>query len=159
MLQGMHVCIYMYLFIDIYASLIWEMMMRNLISLCRSIFLHKLIWTCQVGNPIFIYSEIFKSAQDGLLWSPYVYGHCSTINMLVSQPPFTLSHIQEICSRRLLTYFVKKWKISNWMDYRLLKFLLLSQCFQNVSAAHASESVYERERVKKHLVNTLESRL
>ena len=57
----------------------------------------------------------------------------------------TLSLIRQFCSRRLWTYFVKKWKISNWMDNLWLKvenivakgeiacfeqFLLLSLCFQ-----------------------------
>ena len=77
----------------------------------------------------------------------------------------TLSHIEEICSRRLWTHFVKKWKISkNWKDNQWLKvenyvakgetahdqFLLLLQGFQTSSASEASESVYIREGVKFH---------
>ena len=75
----------------------------------------------------------------------------------------TLSLIQQFCSRRLRTYFVKKWKISiiKWITYdekwktlwQKEKLLVLSNfyfchyVFKNLSAAEASKSVYMRERV------------
>ena len=76
----------------------------------------------------------------------------------------TLSLIQQFCSRRLWTYFVKKWKISiiEWITYDwkcktlwqkeklhvLCNFFFCHYVFKKPSAAEASESVYMRERVK-----------
>ena len=76
----------------------------------------------------------------------------------------TLSLIQQFCSRRLWTYFVKTWKISiiEWITYDkkwitlwqkeklhiLCNFFFCHYVFKKPSAAKASESIYMREKVK-----------
>ena len=74
------------------------------------------------------------------------------LNNKSSPTRLTLSLIQQFCSRRLLTYFVKNWKISliEYITYgkrRNCNFFFRHYVFKKPSAAEASESLYIRERV------------
>ena len=68
--------------------------------------------------------------------------------------PLTLSLIRKFCSRRLWTYDNIWLKVENivakWEIARFVQFLHLSLCFQKAVCCRASESVYMRERVKRH---------
>ena len=73
-----------------------------------------------------------------------------------------LSHIQQICSRRLWQRQGKstenpfKWKNNNWIDKTWWKKEILL-VFKKLSAAEVSESVYIRERVKTIWLNSWRS--
>ena len=72
----------------------------------------------------------------------------------------TLSHIQQICRRRLWKHLNNnielspKWRhtwVENIVTIEVIahyeRFILLPQCFQNSSAAEVSEKIYMREGV------------